>query len=207
MTRGLQLCFCLCLFATVLHQSLVPSVGAEEKADEGVRSLMRQAGNMMKKKEWRKAEELLVKAMAMEPQSPDIGFAVAAARIKLGKRREALLVLESMLKRFPRDPRVKNNIAWILITATEPDLRDPDRALLLARDAVVDASDDPNLWGTLADVHYTLENYQLATRAAKIALFLEGKRKGKKVVEFIELVRRCVRSEERARMAGSREQK
>lgn len=54
---------------------------------------------------------------------------------KMEKR--ALKAYERALAYEPVSPELLNNLAWLLLTAEDPQLRDPQRALILARSAVV----------------------------------------------------------------------
>ena len=55
----------------------------------------------------------------------------------LGKKLEqrALVAYDKALQYGPDNPNVLNNLAWLLLTSEDPTLRDPTRALALARDA------------------------------------------------------------------------
>lgn len=48
----------------------------------------------------------------------------------------ALQVLDAALELYPEDPNLLNNFAWKLVTVEDKTLRDPKRALPLARKAV-----------------------------------------------------------------------
>lgn len=48
----------------------------------------------------------------------------------------AIAAYESALRLKPANPDVHNNLAWLLVTAQDPSLRNPARAVLLARRAV-----------------------------------------------------------------------
>ena len=51
--------------------------------------------------------------------------------------KKALDAYEKALVYTPVSPDLLNNLAWLLLTAADPQLRDPQRALILARSAVV----------------------------------------------------------------------
>ena len=49
--------------------------------------------------------------------------------------KEAIWAYEKSLELTPYHPDILNNFAWLLLSAEDPQYRDPDRALVLARDA------------------------------------------------------------------------
>lgn len=55
--------------------------------------------------------------------------------LERGQEKEALAAYEKALERDPAQTELANNLAWLLLTAKDKNLRDPDRALHLARAA------------------------------------------------------------------------
>jgi Zn-dependent protease with chaperone function len=49
------------------------------------------------------------------------------------REKEALIAYEKAYSLDPSDPEIMNNFAWLMLTANRPELRDPERALTLAR--------------------------------------------------------------------------
>jgi len=80
-----------------------------------------------------------------------------------------------------------NNLAWILVTAPDRGLRDPERALILAKKAV-ELERSPIFLDTLAEAHYVNGSVQKAVETIKEAISLEAddpyfKRQLKKFLE------------------------
>jgi hypothetical protein len=71
-----------------------------------------------------------------------------------------------------KQPGVMNNLAWLLLTSEDESLRDPERALELAKDAA-EMAENPQVMDTLAEAYYQnkmyLEAYQASKRALEIA--------------------------------------
>jgi Zn-dependent protease with chaperone function len=68
-------------------------------------------------------------------------------------------------------PNVLNNLAWLLLTSEDESLRDPERALKLARDAA-SKEKAAHIMDTLAEAYYQNQMYWEAFQAAKQALQL-----------------------------------
>jgi Zn-dependent protease with chaperone function len=76
---------------------------------------------------------------------------------------------EKSLALSPNNALVLNNLAWFYATCKDERLRDPYRALALAKLAVsLDAS--PHVWDTLAESYYVNGMYREAVEAARQAL-------------------------------------
>ncbi len=81
--------------------------------------------------------------------------------------REALTAYEQALELEPSDPEVLNNIAWLLLTSKELELRDPMRALTLARTAAL-VKPSGHVYDTLATAYW-------ANGFVEEAVFIEQK--------------------------------
>lgn len=88
----------------------------------------------------RSALRLLSRALeqqvAREPQNVSLRVNLAALYQQNGESAKAMAMYEQILRIMPEHPTVLNNLAWLLVTASEPDIRDPARGLALARRAV-----------------------------------------------------------------------
>ena len=94
----------------------------------------------------------------------------------LGEDEEAIRAYERALSIRPFDPTVLNNLAWTLVTAPEKGLRDPERALVLARRAVALSRNAPFL-DTLAEAFYANGLYGQALGAIDEAIALAKDRR------------------------------
>jgi eukaryotic-like serine/threonine-protein kinase len=82
-----------------------------------------------------------------------------------GKAEDAIAASETLLKLAPKNADVHNNLAWWLATFQEPRLRDPARAVELARKAVELAPQDGRFWITLGAAHYRAGDWKAAIEA------------------------------------------
>jgi len=83
------------------------------------------------------------------------------------KLREELLVI-SKTKLGPIHPETLKNmkrLAWLLVASKDLKLRDPQRAVALAKEVAESKPDDGELWNTLGVAHYRASNWQFAVDA------------------------------------------
>ena len=66
-----------------------------------------------------------------------------------GEDRNAALAYQRALELGLDDWEIKNNFAWLLATTPLPDLRNPEEAVALAREAIEDAPGNPQVLDTL----------------------------------------------------------
>ena len=144
------------------------------------------------------AISLFEKALKEEPKNKHGRFGLAAVLIQAERHKEAIALLEPMIKEFPNDYSLKNNLAWILSTAKDPALRNGPRALQLAQDALLIAPNDAHVWSTLAEAYFIAGRYDKALRSAERALQLsrESNTEAKQVEEYRQQVERCRKTAE-----------
>ncbi len=73
--------------------------------------------------------------LAQSDQDPTVLRRRGDAYLSLGKRADAIRDYEAALQAAPDDPGILNNLAWVLATAPEQELRNGSRALELAKKA------------------------------------------------------------------------
>ncbi len=90
---------------------------------------------------------------------------------------KAVLAYEKALALHPENPHVLNNLAWLLVTCKDPLIKDPEKALVLAKKAAsLDAS--PHILDTLAESYFATGHNEKAIEIirAAIELAMENKR-------------------------------
>jgi Zn-dependent protease with chaperone function len=85
---------------------------------------------------------------------------------------EAIEIYEQVLELDRKQPLALNNLAWLLLTVPDEGLRDPQRALLLAKEAV-DLERSPVILDTLAEAYYVNGSVQKAIDTINEAIFLQ----------------------------------
>lgn len=168
------------LVALFLASPLLPRpVAAEQVAGEEPRvmtkievGMMAEVAELMRQEDYITAEEKLREIVKRTPDLFQARQMLAAALISLNRYSDAMAVLESMLAENPLDHRVLNNFSWLLSTATDPQVRNPARALQMAQDAVLVAPGDFHVWSTLAEAHHVNANFEQAVKAMRQAVDL-----------------------------------
>ncbi len=112
----------------------------------------------------------LREATRLDADSRTVRFMAASVFIQGGHFKEARDVLEDLLRQHPQDYSLMNNLAWLYATAGDRAIRNPARAVQLAREALLVAPHDYHVWSTLGEAHYVNQEYERATRAIREAL-------------------------------------
>ena len=91
------------------------------------------------------------KAHATESKDTRFHTALADAFLRAGLQKDAMAEYEYAVRTSAQDPLPRNNLAWLLATSSDASLRDGNRALELANEAVrLSHGKDPNCLRTLA---------------------------------------------------------
>lgn len=162
--------------ASADEQQLIAEAGAALAAHQPIEALKRL--------------KILLKA---QPEHVKARFLVSNALATIGREKDALEVLENLAKDYPDDYSVLNNLAWMLCTAEDSTLRDPRRAVMLARRALMFAPENYNVWSTLAEAYYRAGYYDRALKAAEQAARLAVNQKAPEMnlVNYEEQVTKC----------------
>jgi tetratricopeptide (TPR) repeat protein len=92
----------------------------------------------------------------------------------LGQYDRAAADLEKAIELDPKHAGAHNSLAWLLATCPDAKLRDPGRAVELARKAVLLAPNDKNNWGTLGAAQYRAGDWKAAVATLEKARELSG---------------------------------
>jgi Zn-dependent protease with chaperone function len=112
---------------------------------------------------------MLTRRLAESPENADIYRALSQLYHQRENLAKAAWAYEHILRLEPNDGMALNNLAWILATAEQPDLRDHPRALELAKRAVA-VEDSPTFLDTLAEAYYVNGRYDQAVATINEAL-------------------------------------
>ena len=128
-----------------------------------------------------------------QPDHAQARFIAANALIQLRRYDAARILFEQLLEKYPHHAGVLNNLAWLYATSTDPQKRDPARAIELARRAILLAPEDYHVWSTLAEAHYANGEYPRALRAAEEALKLGHDKSAtpRQLLAYAEQVNKC----------------
>lgn len=119
------------------------------------------------------ARLLYGEALRIEPSSAEAHFGVALASDGLGRYKDAAFHYRASLGRRYRVFESSNNLAWILATSSDADLRNPSEAIRLARIAVRHSGKRKSAaLDTLAAAYASANRYSEAVECASEAVRL-----------------------------------
>ncbi len=104
-----------------------------------------------------------------DPDNLDARSIAVTALIGLRQYAAAQTLMQQMLEKYPNNPVLLNNLAWLYATADAPPERNPERALSFARRAVLLSPNSYNIWSTLAEAHYANRDFVRSLRAVEEA--------------------------------------
>jgi Zn-dependent protease with chaperone function len=116
------------------------------------------------------------KQILQEPRNLALHQSLAMLYHRMGRLRDSIRVYERVLEIDPGQPVALNNLAWILATAEEQELRDHKRALELAR-AAAGLERSAVVLDTLAEAYYVNGLREEALAAIEEAISLAKDRK------------------------------
>ncbi len=97
-------------------------------------------------------------AIALAPNDPDARFMLGCSLLKLDRCRESIPEYEEALRLSPNAIDAMNELAIVLLYASEPQLRDPSRAMALARRSVEIDPKYSYSWTALARLYMWMGN-------------------------------------------------
>jgi len=121
----------------------------------------------------------LEKALQMHPNDADAHTSLGNALLQKGSLREAIAHYVTALALAPEDPHSRNNVAWVLATASDSSIRDGARAVGFAQEAVrLSGSREPRFLRTLAAAYAESGRFSEAiavSQQAAVIATMQGK--------------------------------
>ena len=112
------------------------------------------------------------RALDMAPDHPRLLFGLGTALVTAKRHAEAVEIFQRAHAIRPHDHLILNNLAWVYATTTDPRLRSGEKALEMAREALVIAPEDHHVWSTMAEAYFISGDYAKAGHCAREALRL-----------------------------------
>jgi spermidine synthase len=116
------------------------------------------------------ARAVVDEVVSRVPETPTTHAGIAKWLAQLGDMSSAADHYRKALALAPEDRRLSNQLAWILATAADDDLRDPDESIRLAQRALADADPDANYLDTLAAAYAAAGRFEEAVTTAARAI-------------------------------------
>jgi tetratricopeptide (TPR) repeat protein len=128
--------------------------------------------------EYAEAEQAYLRALQADVGNADILFRLATLYIQMQRYKDAVFILTALAEKFPDNPLVNNNLAWVYASGGE--MKNGALAVRYAREAILSAPLGPSLWNTLAEAYYVTGQYEKALRSSERALELLNAQGGAK---------------------------
>ena len=116
-------------------------------------------------------EKIIAREIEKHPQNPNLYRVLGDLYFETGNLKGVQQAYETALQLKPDSPQVLNNLAWLYATAKDPQLRNPVRALELAK-AAASLLAEPHVLDTLAESYFVNGQYANALSTAQMALRL-----------------------------------
>ena len=111
------------------------------------------------------------KALGTQPHDAAFHALLGDAFLRAGSQKVAIAEYERAARISAQDPMARNNLAWLLATSSDVSIRDGNRAIELASEAVrLSRAKDPNYLRTLAAAYAESGRFPEAQGAARRAL-------------------------------------
>lgn len=123
-------------------------------------------------------------------------FGLGTCFVELRKYRDAEIVFKRMLEEYPDAFEALNNLAWMYATASDPAVRDGNKAVAYAQQAVLLSPNTLEIWNTLSEAYYVAGQYEKAQRAAEeaVRLSLENQAPQRVVENYRRQAEKCARA-------------
>jgi protein O-mannosyl-transferase len=111
------------------------------------------------------------KALAAQPNDAGFHTALGNAFLKKGLQKDAIAEYQHAIQIARQDPMARNNLAWLLATSSDASIRDGNRAIEFAEQAVqLSSGKDANYLRTLAAAYSETGRFAEAAETGRRAL-------------------------------------
>lgn len=158
-----------------------------------IESLLKDAGFQNRIRNYDKAISIYNEILEMDPENQYAVFSLGTALVQSERYREALEVLLPLMELYSNNHMVVNNVAWIYATADDLSIRNGEKAVAYARDALLLAPSDVSIWNTLSEAYFVSTKYEKALERANISLqmSISQNQPEERVRSMVEQVRKC----------------
>ncbi len=175
--------------AVALAVWVLPVLAQEKAVSEAGR--VREIRRLFTLGQWEEAVKALRAEEKLRPGQEDLQFMSAMVAMETGDYTEAMNLYGKLLEKYPDNAGLKNNVAWLRVKSEDPKIRDLDLALQTAQEALMEASQDYNIWNTLAEIYLARADAMRAMRLAVLARDMAAVAGEPDLRVYQDLVRRC----------------
>lgn len=136
--------------------------------------------------------------LKIDPGHRQARYLLSHIYIQAKTYRKAETLLLNLLDERPDDFTLLNNLAWVYATSSDPTIRNGQKAIMYAQEAMVLAPNDHHVWSTLSEAYYMSGDYEKAYRAiehmARLAMLYGKGITEESVKDYNEQIRKCKRA-------------
>jgi tetratricopeptide (TPR) repeat protein len=147
--------------------------------------------------------------LEIDPAHQQVRYLISHIYIRAKEYQKAEAFLLALIKDRPDDFTLLNNLAWVYATAEDPAIRDGEKAIDYAQEALLIAPNDHHIWSTLSEAYYMSGDYEKAYRAieqmARLATRYGQGITEESVKEYNNQIRKCKRAMDTAEAMKSAE--
>ena len=204
----LKILFCMFLFSSFpffikaevvkKKQVLTTKIVVKRTKQERIDLLVKIARAYKDEGEPKEAVKAYEKILEIDPTLIRAKYVISQLYILAKEEKKAEQTLLELIKKFPNDPKLWNNLAWLYATSEDLTFRNGEKALNAAHQALVLSPNDYHVWDTLSEAYYISGKYKKAYRAAKqmamLAIQHGDKITKKQLKEYNQHIRKCKRA-------------
>lgn len=173
-------------------------LAADRTQEMRIEFLLEVAQAYSKEGDFAAAIDAYERILKIEPSHPQARYLVSHIYIQAKQYKKAEELLLALIKDRPQDFTLLNNLAWVYATAEDPSIRNGEKAINYAQEAMLIAPNDHHIWSTLSEAYYMSGDYEKAYRAiehmARLAMRYGTDITEESVKEYNEQIRKCKRA-------------
>ncbi len=173
-------------------------LSADRTQEKRIEFLLEVAQAYSKEGDLPAAVDAYERILKIEPDHAQVRYLVSHIYIQSKQYRKAETLLLALTAERPNDFTLMNNLAWVYATAEDPSIRNGDKAIKFAQEAMLLAPNDHHVWSTLSEAYYMSGEYEKAYRAiehmARLATRYGTGITEESVKDYNEQIRKCKRA-------------
>ncbi|MEN7972881.1 MAG: tetratricopeptide repeat protein [Verrucomicrobiota bacterium] len=175
-TLSRYLLLCTLPLSVAMAQEETPSTNApvsslglsvQQSQEKRIEFLLEVAQAYAAEENYSAAVDAYERILEIDPEHLQTRYVVAHIYISAKQYKKAETFLLQLIEEYPQDFKIWNNIAWLYATAEDPTVRNSQKAIKCAHEAMVLAPNDHHVWSTLAEAYYVAGEYEKAQRAIR----------------------------------------
>ena len=140
-------------------------ISDERTQEERITFLLDVAQAYMSEQDMTAAISTYERIIEIDPKNQQARYIIGHIYISAKQYKKAESVLLALAEEHPEDFKLWNNLAWLYATAEDLSIRDGEKAIKYAHEAMTLAPNDYHVWSTLSEAHFVSGEYEKAYKA------------------------------------------